>query len=126
MTKQYITEVPDLPPLPSPVSNAVVVGDTCHISGQLSVDAQGYRAGSAEQEAELAFHRIFAIAQAAGFAPDDIVYVDIAFVDIDRDIDAVNAVWGRLFERSPARTVYQAAKLPYGGKVKVQAIAMRE
>jgi len=66
------------------------------------------------------------IAQAAGFSPSDIVYVDIAFIDL-ADVAEVNALYANLFaeRQRPARTVYQAARLPFGGKVKVQAIAAR-
>ena len=37
MTKRYIVEVDGVPASPSPISNAVVVGNQCWISGQLSV-----------------------------------------------------------------------------------------
>ena len=55
------------------------------------------------------------------------MYVDVAFIDL-RDIAEVNALFAELFPegRRPARTVYQAAALPYGGKVKVQAVAVRQ
>lgn len=126
MQKTVITEVPGVPASPSPISNAVVVGDTCHISGQLAVYDDGYRAGSAREEAERAFALVFKIAEAAGFAQEEIVYVDIAFIDLDRDLAEVNDVCRALFETFPARTIYQAAKLPFGAKVKVQAVAMRQ
>ena len=125
MAKRYITEVAGVPPLPSPISNAVVCGDTCHISGQLCVYEDGYRAAEAGQEAARAFELLFLIAKEAGFDVHDIVYVDVAFIDMERDVAAVNALMAELFDRPPARTVYQAAKLPYGAKIKVQAVAMR-
>ena len=125
MAKRTIIDVPGVPRSPSPISNAVVVGNTCHISGQLAVHDEGYRPGTARQEAERAFELVFLIAAEAGFARDEIVYVDIAFADLD-ELPEVNALYGELFETPPARTIYQAAKLPFGAKVKVQAIAMRE
>lgn len=126
MSRIYITDVADVPASPSPISNAVVVGNTCHISGQLAVYDDGYRAGTARQEAERAFDLVFAVANAAGFEADDIVYVDIAFIDLDRDLAEVNAVCRERFTFFPARTIYQAAKLPFGAKIKVQAIAMKD
>ena len=125
--RQFITEVSGVPVTASPISNAVVVGGTCWISGQLSVADDGqYQAGTARQEAERAFELVFRIAAAAGFGSADIVYVDIAFDDLN-DLAAVNELYAELFEadRRPARTVYQAARLPFGGKVKVQAVAAR-
>ena len=125
MTKRTIISVPGVPASPSPISNAVVVGGTCHISGQLAVYEDGYRPGSAREEAERAFELVFLVAKEAGFAREDIVYVDLAFSDLD-ELPEVNALYGELFNDPPARTIYQAAKLPFGAKVKVQAIAMRE
>lgn len=127
-TRQFITHVPGVADPVAPISHAVVVGAQCHVSGQLSVDASGrYVPGTATEEAERAFGNLFAVLRAADFQPSDVVYVDIAFIDL-ADVPAVNAVYARLFAegRRPARTIYQAAALPYGGRVKVQAVATRE
>lgn len=127
MAKHYIVEVEGVPPSPSPISNAVVVGNQCWISGQLSVGEGGvYIPGTAREEAERAFGHVFRIANAAGFERADIVYIDIAFTDL-ADVHEVNALCAELFPqgRRPARTIYQAAMLPFGGKIKVQAVAAR-
>ena len=127
MAKRYIVEVDGVPPSPSPISNAVVVGNQCWISGQLSVGPDGkYVAGTTLEEAERAFAHVFRIAEAAGFERSDIVYIDLAFIDLN-DVKEVNDLYAELFEegRRPARTVYQAAKLPFGGRIKVQAVAAR-
>ncbi|WP_299783303.1 RidA family protein [uncultured Roseobacter sp.] len=126
MSPIHITDVSGVPASPSPISNAVVVGNTCHISGQLSVYDDGYRAGSAKQEAERAFDLVFKVAHAAGFSGDAIVYIDIAFSDIERDLADVNEVCRARFSQFPARTVYEAARLPFGAKIKIQAVAMKE
>lgn len=125
MAKRFIVEVPGVPLSPSPISNAVVCGDICYISGQLAVYDDGYRSGTAREEAQRAFDLVFLIAQASGFDRNDIVYVDIAFQNMDRDLSEVNLLFGELFDPHPARTIYQAAALPFGAKVKVQAIAHR-
>jgi 2-iminobutanoate/2-iminopropanoate deaminase len=127
MKKRYIVEVPGVPRSPSPISNAVVVGNMCWISGQLSVGDDGtYVPGTAREEAARAFSLVFKVADAAGFSRADIVYVDLALQDLN-DLSQVNELYRDLFEadQRPARTVYQAAKLPFGGKVKVQAVAAR-
>ncbi|NEY89020.1 RidA family protein [Tabrizicola oligotrophica] len=127
MPKRYIVEVEGVPPSPSPISNAVVVGNMCWISGQLSVGPDGaFVAGTAREEAERAFAHVFRIAEAAGFSRGDIVYVDLAFLDL-ADLKEVNGLYAEMFPegRRPARTVYQAARLPFDGKIKVQAVAAR-
>lgn len=128
MTKCHIVHVDGVPTSPSPISHAVVVGNQCWISGQLSVTGDGaYAPGTAREEAERAFAHVFRIVEAAGFQRTDIVYLDLAFIDL-ADLPEVNALCQKLFDdgKRPARTIYQAAKLPFGGKVKVQAIAARE
>ena len=105
-----------------------MAGNHCYVSGQLAVDANGvFQGGTAREEAVLAFENILRAVAAAGFSRDEIVYVDIAFIDL-ADVPAVNELYAELFPepRRPARTIYQAAALPYGGRVKVQAIAVRE
>ena len=126
--RRFITHVPEVADPVAPISHAVVVGAHCHVSGQLSVDSGGcYVRGSATEEAERAFANVFAILRAAEFQPSDIVYVDIALHDLT-ELPEVNAVYARLFPEGqrPARTIYQATALPYGGRVKVQATAIRE
>ena len=128
MPHRYVVAGPDLPASPSPISQAVVAGNHCYVSGQLAVDKSGsFRAGTVREEAELAFENVFAALRAAGFSKDDIVYVDVAFIDL-ADLPQVNGLFADLFPegRRPARTVYQAAALPYSGKVKVQAVAVRQ
>ncbi|WP_347312713.1 RidA family protein [Defluviimonas sp. SAOS-178_SWC] len=128
MSKRFVVAADGVPPSPSPISNAVVVGNQCWISGQLSVGPDGkYAPGTAREEAERAFAHVFRIAEAAGFDRTDIVYVDLAFIDL-ADVGEVNALYGTLFPegRRPARTIYQAAALPFGGRIKVQAVAARE
>lgn len=106
----------------------MVAGTHCYVSGQLAVDASGvFRPGTTRSEAELAFRNVFAAIEAAGFSRSDIVYVDVAFIDL-ADVADVNALFAELFpeDRRPARTIYEVAALPYGGRVKVQAVAVRE
>jgi 2-iminobutanoate/2-iminopropanoate deaminase len=127
MSKRYIVDVEGVPQSPSPISNAVVVGNQCWISGQLSVGDDGtYVPGTASEEAARAFAHVFRIAKAAGFKRSDIVYVDLAFIDL-ADVTEVNGLYRELFPEGqrPARTIYQAAKLPFGGRIKVQAVAAR-
>ena len=125
--RRYITEGEGLPRWSSPISHAVVVGDTCHLSGQLSLDEEGrYVPDTPAGEARRAFGHLFSALRAAGFAPQDMVFVDIAFTDLAH-VAEVNAVFATLFPEGcrPARTIYQAAALPFGGQVKVMGVAMR-
>jgi 2-iminobutanoate/2-iminopropanoate deaminase len=126
--RKFITEGEGLPMWGSPISHAVVVNDTCYLSGQLSVDASGgYVAGTAREEAERAFGNLFCAIRAAGFSAGDVTFIDVAFTDL-ADLSDVNEVFARLFPEGqrPVQTVCQAAALPYGGRVKVMGVAVRD
>lgn len=125
--RRYVTEGEGLPRWSSPISHAVVVGNTCHLSGQLSLDEDGrYVPDTPAGEARRAFGHLFSALRAAGFASEEMVFVDIAFTNL-ADLAEVNAVFATLFPEGqrPARTVYQVAALPFGGRVKVMGVAMR-
>ena len=126
--RTYVTEGEGLPTSASPISHAVVVDNVCYLSGQLSVSAAGeYMPGTALEEAQRAFDNLFCAMRAAGFAIEDVTFIDIAFADLE-DLPQVNQLFAKLFPegRRPARTIYQAAALPYGGRVKVMGVAIRE
>ena len=126
--RRFIDSGIGLPEWSSPISHAVVVDDICYLSGQLSLGQDGtYVPGTAREEAERAFANLFAALRAAGFTPGELVFVDIAFVDL-ADAPQVNGLYAELFPegRRPARTIYQAAALPFGGRVKVMGVAIRE
>ena len=124
----FIVDGEGLPQWSNPISHAVVVNNMCFISGQLSVNVAGeYVAGTVEDEARRAFDNVFSAARAAGFDKDEIVYVDIAFSDLS-EVSVVNDLYMKLFAegRRPARTIYQAAALPFGGKIKIVATAVKD
>jgi 2-iminobutanoate/2-iminopropanoate deaminase len=126
--RTFINEGAGLPRWSSPISHAVVVDDICYVSGQISVDLKGhYVPGTAADEATRAFGYLFAALDAAGFSRSDLTFVDIAFTDLS-DVVQVNNVYASLFPEGqrPARTVYQAAALPFGGRVKLTGVAIRE
>ena len=126
--RKYVTEGDGLPQSASPISHAVVVDNICYLSGQLSVSAAGeYLPGTAYEEAVRAFDNLFCAMRAAGFAIEDMTFIDIAFTDLS-DLPQVNRLYASLFPegRRPARTIYQAAALPHGGRVKVMGVAIRE
>ncbi|NNG23185.1 RidA family protein [Telluria aromaticivorans] len=124
--KQFITEGENLPAWSAPISHAVVVGDTCYLSGQLAIGRDGnYISGTGQEEARRAFQNIAHVLETSGFALQDMVIVDIAFIDL-ADLPEVDALFTELFPvgRRPARTIYQAARLPYDARIKVAGTAV--
>jgi 2-iminobutanoate/2-iminopropanoate deaminase len=126
--RKHIVSGDDLPKWTAPISHAVVVDNICYVSGQLSLDKAGkFVRGSAREQGKRAFENLFAAARAAGFGVEEFAFIDIAFADL-RDLGEINTLFAELFPegRRPARTIYQAAALPFGGKVKVVGVAIKE
>ena len=123
--RRAITNVPGLAHNPlSPIAHAVVVDETCYVSGQLSTSEGYYVEDTPAGEAARAFDIAFTILAEAGFAPKDTVFVDIMLTDLDSLAD-INPVFEACFPTPCARTVAEASRLPYGGKVKITLTAQR-
>ena len=126
--KKYITKGEGLPNWSNPISHAVVVNNMCFVSGQLSVNIEGkYISGTILEEGNLAFANFFSAIENAKFKKEDIVFIDIAFDDL-KDLPEINKLYMELFpeNKRPARTIYQAEALPFGGKIKITGTAVKE
>ncbi|MDW7692809.1 RidA family protein [Flammeovirgaceae bacterium SG7u.111] len=126
--KKYITKGEGLPNWSNPISHAVVVNNMCFVSGQLSVNIKGeYISGTILEEGNLAFSNFFSAIKNAEFEKEDIVFIDIAFDNL-KDLPEINKLYMELFPENnrPARTIYQAEALPFGGKIKITGTAVKE
>jgi 2-iminobutanoate/2-iminopropanoate deaminase len=127
MSDVRVVDGPGLP-VGLPFSLAAGTDDTCFISGMPALDGDGhYQPGTFDEELALAWHNVVQIADAAGFAPHEIVYVQCVMADID-EYAALNDWWRRVFSdgaATPARFTFQAAALPFGCKIEIQAVAAR-
>jgi 2-iminobutanoate/2-iminopropanoate deaminase len=126
--RKYIVTGKGLPEWSNPISHAVVANGMCFVSGQLSVGLDGqYIEGTFHEEAERAFNNLFAVLTEAGFSKQELVFVDVAIIDI-AEMPAVNELYQQHFPagKRPARTVAQVAALPFGGKVKLMGTAVHD
>lgn len=126
--KKYITKGEGLPNWSNPISHAVVVNNMCFVSGQLSVNIDGnYVPGTILEEGHLAFSNFFSALKSADFKNEDVVFIDIAFNNL-KDLPEINTLFMKLFpeHKRPARTIYQAEALPFGGKIKITGTAVKD
>lgn len=125
MRKECILS-PNSPPAAGPYSSAVRAGDLLFVSGQgsLARDGSGYVAGSIEEESRNALENLKAVVLDAGLSLDDIVKTTVYLMDM-ANFSAFNEVYKEYFSRDcPARTCIQAAGLPLGMQVEIEAIAV--
>jgi len=108
-----------------PYSQAVKVGDTMYLSGQVPLDpATGELIdGDIDAMARRIFDNLAAVIAAAGGSLADIVKLTIYLVDLN-DFAKVNAVMAEYFQEPyPSRATVAIAGLPKGAPVEVEAIA---
>lgn len=121
-----VIATPDAPKAVGPYSQAIEVNGTLYISGQIPVNPAD---GKVQEDIVAAAHQslknIGAILKEAGMTYDNVVKTTVLLADI-ADFKAVNEVYAGYFTGDkPARACYQAAALPLGVKVEIEAIAVR-
>ncbi len=108
-------------------SQAVLVGGTLYISGQVAINREtgAFIQSSIEAETEQIMQNIEAILMEAGYRFQNVVKTTIFATDI-KYFDAINAVYGKYFEiEPPARSFVQVAALPKGARVEIETIAYK-
>ena len=108
-----------------PYSQAVRSGGFLFCSGQIPLDpATGKMVeGEIEAQTERVLKNLEAVLEAGGASLAGVVKTTVYLADLS-DFPAMNGVYGKFFpENPPARATVQAAKLPAGAMVEIDAIA---
>lgn len=124
MNNRAVISTAAAPSAIGPYSQAVKVGNTVWISGQIPLDPTTMKvvAGGIEAETRQVFANLQAIAEAAGGSLDNSVKINISLTNLD-NFQAVNGVMAEVFsEPYPARACVQVAALPKGVQVEIEAI----
>ena len=109
-----------------PYSQAVKAGGTVYVSGQIPIDpATGEFAGTDIQtQTRQSLTNIKNILQQAGTDMSNVVKTTVLLADIN-DFAAMNEVYAEFFtEPYPARAAFQAAAIPKGALVEIEAVAV--
>lgn len=126
MTRQAIS-TNGAPGAVGPYSQAIASGGLLFCSGQLGLDpvSGALVEGGVEAQAERALRNLEAVLDAAGLSFNDVVKTTIFLADID-DFAAVNAIYARhMPDPPPARSTFAVGALPKGGRIEIEAIAIR-
>jgi 2-iminobutanoate/2-iminopropanoate deaminase len=110
-----------------PYSQAIEVGGTIYISGQLPIDpstGKFVEGGIKEQTAQV-LKNIGAILNAAGCTYDNVVKCTCLMANMD-EFKAMNEVYAQYYSQyPPARAAYAVVKLPLGALIEIETIAVR-
>jgi reactive intermediate/imine deaminase len=124
LSNRAVISTPDAPAAIGPYSQAVKVGNTVWLSGQIPLvpETMEVVAGDIGAQAKQVFSNLQAVAVAAGGSLNNAVKINISLTDLG-DFAAVNEVMASFFEEPyPARACVQVAALPKGVAIEVEAI----
>lgn len=126
MTRQAIS-TNGAPGAVGPYSQAIASANLLFCSGQLGLDpvSGALVEAGVEAQAERALRNLEAVLDAAGLSFNDVVKTTIFLADID-DFAVVNAIYARhMPDPPPARSTFAVGALPKGGRIEIEAIAIR-
>jgi len=105
-------------------SQAVRVGTTVYLSGQIPLDPETMELieGGIESRIRQVFDNLQAVAKAAGGGLQDVVKLNVFLIDLS-NFHAVNKVMEEYFsEPYPARAAIGVAQLPLGAAIEMDAV----
>jgi reactive intermediate/imine deaminase len=105
-------------------SQAVKVGNTVYLSGQIPLDPVSGEmvAGDIRVQITRVFDNLVAVVQAAGGSLQDVVKLNVFLIDL-KNFPLVNEIMAQYFkEPYPARAAVGVAALPRGAQVEMDAV----
>jgi len=124
MPKKHI-ETQEAPRPIGPYSQAVISGGLLFCSGQIALDPDTGQLvdGDVTAQTERVLQNLFAVLREAKMGPENVVKTTVFLADM-ADFPKMNEVYARFLGREPpARSTVQAAGLPKGARVEIDAIA---
>ncbi len=121
MSKQIVYT--DQAPVPiGPYSQAVKIGNTLYVSGQVAIDLAPL--GDIQAETRKVMENVGAILRAANLDYSNVVKATIFVKDMN-NFGAINEIYGSFFTSDfPARETVEVARLPKDVNVEISVIAV--
>lgn len=123
-----VLSTPKAPAAIGPYSQAIQVGNTIYVSGQIPFNPETMTLVSEDvkEQTKQALENVKAILEAAGSSLNDVVKASVFVKDIN-DFNAINEVYASYFvENKPARALVEVARLPRDVKIEIEVIAVVE
>lgn len=124
MSKREIIATDKAPAAIGTYSQAVKVGNTVYLSGQIPLDPTTMNMVEGDIDANIVrvFENLKAVAEAAGGSLKDVVKLNVFLTDLG-NFAKVNEVMARYFEQPyPARAAIGVAALPKGAPVEMDCV----
>lgn len=124
MSSRKTIHTSDAPAAIGPYSQAVRVGQSVYLSGQIPLDPATQEIVGEEfaSQAEQVFKNLSAVARAAGGSLADIVKLTVYLMDLGRFAEVNEIMVGYFSEPFPARAAIGVAALPRNVQIEIDAI----
>ena len=125
--KKIIIYTDQAPPPSGPYTQALAAGPFVFISGQIPLDASGRLvAGDIVVQTVQVIQNLKAVLAAASLTLKDVVKTTVYLADL-ADFKEMNRTYAEFFpDHPPARSTIQAAALPRGAAIEIDAIAWKK
>lgn len=110
-----------------PYSQGIKSGNMIFTSGQLHINPETGELlkGDIQAQTRQSLENVKAILKEAGASLEDVVKVTVFVTDIEK-FSLVNEIYGEYFaNHKPARSLVEVSRLPLGGEIEIEAIAMK-
>jgi len=124
--EKKIVSTDKAPAAVGPYSQAVRAGDFIITAGQLGLlpGTKEFAGPDIESQTRQALENLSAVLEAAGSCLKHVAKTTVFLTDME-EFARMNAVYAEFFpENPPARSAVQAAALPLGGRVEIEAISL--
>lgn len=117
----------DAPAAIGPYSQAVEVGSTLYVSGQIPLDPKTMKVveGGIKEQTEQVLKNISAILNEAGYSFTDVVKSTCLLSDMN-NFKEMNEIYSKFYtENPPARAAFAVKELPLGVLIEIETIATK-
>jgi len=125
---KVVISTPNAPEAIGPYSQAIQVGNTLYLAGQVAIDPKTKKMmkdASIEEQTKQVLENLKAVLEAAGMTMDNVVSSSVFMQDLN-DFKAMNGVYATYFTKTPpARATVQVARLPLDAKIEISLIAVK-
>lgn len=127
MANKQIIQTPDAPAAIGTYSQAVRVGETVYLSGQIGLDPTTMQmVDGIEAQVHRVFRNLRAVAIAADSSFDDLVKLNVYLTDLSH-FAKVNEIMAEYFRQPyPARAAVGVAALPRGALVEMDGVLVAQ
>ena len=120
---KQIISTPYAPAAIGTYSQAVKVGDTVYLSGQIPLDPSSMQLVEGfDNQVRRVFDNLNAVCEAAGGSLNDLVKVNVYLIDLS-NFAKVNEIMATYFQQPyPARAAVGVSALPRGSQVEIEGV----